>query len=297
MSRALPPLTWFRAFEASARHLSFTAAAEELHLTQSAISQQVKSLEIRFGVRLFQRLPRGLALTDEARRLLPEVVAALGLLADIAGEYELRDSERLLTVAASVSFIEWIIAPALPRLQADHPGLELRLISTVWPDDFRAAHADVEIRFGSAALVGKGAERLQPDELLLVASPALAVDPARLAEYPLIETVGTADDWALWSKATGAGKRLRPSLFVDYHGAALDLAVAGAGIALTSSLLAAPCLADGSLARIGGDSIPARDGYFLATGSTGSSLARVFSDWLKTGLKVTARPAGRDRID
>lgn len=288
MSRALPPLTWFRAFEASARHLSFTAAAEELHLTQSAISQQVKSLEVRFGVRLFQRLPRGLALTDEARRLLPEVGAALGTLADIAGEYELRDSDRLLTVAASVSFIEWIIAPALPRLQDAHPGLELRLISTVWPDDFRAANADVEIRFGSAALVGKDAERLQPDELILVAAPSLGADPARLAEYPLIETVGTADDWSQWSKATAATGRLRPSLFVDYHGAALDLAVAGAGIALTSALLAAPSLAAGSVSRIGRDSIPARDGYYLATGNAGSPLARVFSDWLKTELKVAA---------
>lgn len=289
MPRALPPLTWFRAFEASARHLSFTAAAAELHLTQSAISQQVKSLEMRFGVRLFQRLPRGLALTDEARRLLPEVGAALGALAEIAGAYEMRDSARLLTVAASVSFIEWIITPALPRLQADYPRLELRLISTVWPDDFQAASADVEIRFGSAALAGKGAERLRPDELILVAAPGLDADPARLRDWPLIETVGTADDWAQWGRTAGSGERLRPTLFVDYHGAALDLAVAGAGVALTSSLLAAPCLADGSLQRVGSDALPARDGYYLALGNPASAMAREFADWLKSLLIPVAR--------
>ncbi len=288
MPRALPPLTWFRAFEASARHLSFTAAAEELHLTQSAISQQVKSLEMRFGVRLFQRQPRGLALTDEARRLLPEVSAALGALADIAGAYEPRDSGSLLSVAASVSFIEWIIAPALPRLQMDYPQLELRLISTVWPDDFQAANADVEIRFGSESLVGSGAERLQPDELILVTSPTFDGDPGQLHEYPLIETVGTADDWAHWARAMDYTKRLRPSLYVDYHGAALDLAAAGAGVALTSALLAAPGLADGSVRRLGDDSMPARDGYYLALGNAGSQAAQRFADWLKALLNAVS---------
>ena len=104
MSRSLPPLTWFRAFEAAARHLSFTAAAQELGLTQSAVSQHVRSLELRFGQMLFARKPRGLALTDAGRRLLPAVAKAIGGLAEASALFEPARPDSLLTVATSVSF-------------------------------------------------------------------------------------------------------------------------------------------------------------------------------------------------
>ncbi|MEO0719011.1 MAG: LysR family transcriptional regulator, partial [Pseudomonadota bacterium] len=113
MPRGLPPLTWFRAFEAAARHLNFTSAADELGLTQSAISQHVRSLEMRLGVQLFRRNPRGLSLTDDGRRLAPQVGSAIAMLASAAASYDAGPSERLLTVATSVSIAQWILAPHL----------------------------------------------------------------------------------------------------------------------------------------------------------------------------------------
>ncbi|MGI9435393.1 MAG: LysR family transcriptional regulator, partial [Geminicoccaceae bacterium] len=158
MARALPPLTWFRSFEAAARHLSFTAAADELGLTQSAISQQVRSLEMRLGVELFQRQHRGLSLTDDGRKLQPRVGSALDSLAQATASYEIGSTRDLLTIATSISVAQWIIAPHLKDFLADHTGLRVRMLSTIWPDDFKALPADVEVRFGSKKQVGHGAE-------------------------------------------------------------------------------------------------------------------------------------------
>lgn len=280
MPRSVPPLTWFRAFDASARRLSFTAAAEELHLTQSAISQQVKALETHFNVALFHRRPRGLSLTDEGRKLLPEVSRALGMLADISRGYDMSRSGEHLTVAASVSFIQWVLAPGIHRFLACDPALKVRLISTVWLDDFRSGSADVEIRFGSEALLGRDARRLLPDDLVVVASPALSVNAERLEDHPLIEAVGVTDGWDEWARQAAYPRNLEPSLHVDYHGAALDLAVSGAGIALTSSLLASGCLEDGSLTRVSDEALATNDGYFLSFSAPKSSTCQRFETWL-----------------
>ncbi len=284
MPRSVPPLTWFRAYESAARHLSFTAAAEELHLTQSAISQQVRSLEVRLGEPLFHRRPRGLALTDEGRKLLPEVSAALGTLAAVANRYDVRDARAELTVAASVSFIQWVITPAIHRLRVAAPDLRLRLVSTVWPDDFRVADADVEIRFGTERLVADGAKRLLPDDLVVVAATSLRVDPDHLDAHPLIETVGTTDGWKQWAKIAGYPEPVNASLFVDYHGAALDLAVAGAGVALTSSLLATRSLVSGNLQQVRPEALSSRDGYFLVARERAGKAVRSFADWLESEL-------------
>ena len=280
MPRSVPSLTWFRAFEAAARRLSFTAAAEELHLTQSAISQQVRSLELRLGVTLFQRKPRGLALTDEGRQLLPEVSGALGVLANVARRYEPQNAEAQLTIAASVSIIQYLISPAMGDLQTAMPGVKFRLISTVWPDDFRSVDTDIEIRFGAEHLVGDHATRLQPDELIVVASPKLKTNPDTWHHKPLIETVGTTDGWQQWRELSGYSESLQASLFVDYHGAALSLALEGSGVALTSSLIASPYLVSGELKQLRPESLATRDGYFLASRNPEDELAQQFSRWL-----------------
>src|SRR6056300_740916 len=120
MAKSLPPLTWFRAFEAAARHLSFTAAANEIGMTQSAVSQQVKALETRLRVALFTRHARGLSLTDDGRRLLPQVTSSLGQLAAATESYDTGSPETLLTVASSISVIQWVISPNLRDFQACH---------------------------------------------------------------------------------------------------------------------------------------------------------------------------------
>ncbi|MDG1430136.1 MAG: LysR family transcriptional regulator, partial [Paracoccaceae bacterium] len=173
MAKSLPPLTWFRAFEAAARRLSFTAAADEIGMTQSAVSQHVKALETRLGTSLFTRQARGLSLTDSGRRLLPQVGAALEKLADATQGFEPKVGENLLTVATSVSVSHWIIAPKLSAFHKVHPEIAIRFLSAIWPDDFNTARADVEIRFGSEKQVGKNALLLTPNRLVALKSPKL----------------------------------------------------------------------------------------------------------------------------
>lgn len=280
MSRTLPPLAWFRAFEAAARRLSFTAAANELGLTQSAISQQIRSLELRLGAPLFLRKPRGLALTDDGRKLLPQVDAALQGLAAATRSFEAGQARDLLTVAASVSVAQWILAPKIAGFLAAHPGVRLRLLSAIWPDEFHASLADIEIRFGSEKQVGAGARRLGPDHLIAVAARPLE---APLETQTLIEAVGASEGWAQWAAACGHAAPLHASIQVDSYGLALDLARNGVGVALTSSLLAADALATGALIRAHAAEFTGREGYHLAA-RPGSAPAEDFANWLTEAL-------------
>jgi LysR family glycine cleavage system transcriptional activator len=260
MSKSLPPLTWFRSFEAAARRLSSTAAAEEIGLTQSAVSQQIRSLETRLGVVLFHRHARGLSLTDEGRKLLPQVEAALEMLHSAASPYLAEERARHITVAASVSVLEWVISPALPRFQHQNPDTSVRFVSTIWPDEFAASRADVEIRFGSAKQVGRDATPLEPNYLIAVKSPQLS---GGLQDLPLIGTVGTSDNWASWAEVTGQPVGA-PSFYVDSYGLALQLATTGNGVALVNALIADHALQTGQVLRATDTSAPASEGYFLA---------------------------------
>lgn len=291
MKRGTPPLNWFRAFEASARHLSFTGAAGELHLTQSAVSQHVRSLELRFGVTLFERKPRGLALTDAGRRLLPDVGKALGTLVRLSQQFDIRPAGRSLTVATSASLAQWFLAPGLAGFQRAHPGVSVRIINTIWPDEYHQPLADVEIRFGPAATVGRNATRLEPDEIIAVAAPSLDVEVDNLDEVPLIEAVGTLDGWQAWADSTGYPNEVAPRLFVDSHGLAVDLARNGAGVALTSSLVAGPAIASGHLVRLNLPAKPGEDGYFLAINGDENPDAFAFAEWLQDTIRRSAKPA------
>lgn len=273
---------WFRSFESAARRLSFTAAADELGMTQSAVSQQIRSLETRLGVVLFHRKARGLALTDDGRRLLPDVTSALATLTRATQSFDVDRGDNILNVATSVSFAQWFLVPGLAGFQRDHPDIRLRIISTVWPDEFTNLAADVEIRFGAEENVGGGASRLIPDRLIAVKAPELDVDVERLSDVPLIAVVGISSGWGDWCMAMDLPGTPEPAVFVDAHGPAVDLARNGAGVALTSSLLAAPCLADGSLEQLGGTAIDAREGYFLATRE--GRAAEIFANWLRTRI-------------
>lgn len=280
MSRNVPPLTWFRSFEAAARTLSFTAAAEEIGLTQSAVSQQVKSLEQRLGVPLFIRKPRSLALTDEGRKLLPQVAAALGTLASATEFFDRHVDQSELTVASSVSVAQWCISPRLNDFLRDNVGIRVRLLSAVWPDDFHTRQADVEIRFGTAAQAGQNAVLLQPNRLIAVKSPQLK---GELSELPLVETVGTSTGWNAWEKKYGAvGK---PVIFADTYGLALQLAADGNGVTLISEFLISVALQSGVLEQVGDGSLDATEGYFLSFNPQVQGAAQ-FVDWIQETLAI-----------
>lgn len=281
MSRSLPPLAWFRAFEAAASHQSFTAAAEELGLTQSAISQQIRSLESRLGCRLFERRPRGVSLTDDARKLLPEVRMAIDTLRQATASYE-EQQGNLLTIATSVSVAQWYLAPKLSEFIANFERLDVRLMTTVWPDTL-ADNVDVQIRFGT----DEGQAALGQNRLVLVANPALIakhklpLSNDEVNHYPIIQAVGTTDTWLNRAESFDLQARDTSSIYVDSHGLAVDLARNGSGIALTSELIALPLLSSGELVSVNSRAVPAEDGYYIGVSSeTNRVISNRFVQWL-----------------
>ncbi|MGC3937326.1 LysR family transcriptional regulator [Roseobacter sp. EG26] len=272
---SLPPLTWFRAFDAAARHLSFTLAAEELGFTQSAISQHVRALEERLGTQLFVRGHRSLMLTDAGRLLVPDVAAAMGRLTQATERFQPRISKPKLTVATSASVAQWILSPMLPRFREDHPDVALQIVTTVWPDDFSTTNADIEIRFGSKDVVGQGAELLGPSELHVVAAPSLAsahegaLNWTKLQACTLIQPIGISTGWADIARRAKSPHDIEASVFVDTHGLAVDLSVSGVGVALTHRLISQMALKDGRLQCLRVAPIEAEEGYYLARKTTG----------------------------
>ena len=280
MSRTLPPLGWFRSFESAAQHGSFTAAADELGLTQPAVSQQIRLLEARLGCRLFDRNPRGISLTDDGRKLLPEITRAIDTLRSATQPYE-QSQSRLLTIATSVSVAQWYLAPHLHAFLADQPGLDVRLLTTVWPDGL-ADSADVQIRFGAS----EGQPPLGRNRLVLVASPrlmaneSLPIDETALQRHTLIQAVGTSDSWGNSADQFGFSTPHPTTVFVDSHGLSVDLARAGSGIALTSELVAMPLLASGDLVKVSASAPKAVDGYFINVVDNNNRQAVEFVRWL-----------------
>ncbi|WP_424138845.1 transcriptional regulator GcvA [Roseomonas chloroacetimidivorans] len=205
--RRLPPLNALRAFEAAARHGSFTRAAAELMVTQTAISHQVKSLEEHVGVRLFQRLHNGLMLTERGAAYLPVLREAFERIADATEELRGGEGPQALAVSTLPNFaLRWLI-PRLPRFHAMYPEVELRLSTTERGTDFLGAHMDVAVRLGED-WPGLNQALLFPGELFPVCSPELLRkgplnSPADLAGRTLLHVSSAADDWPAWLKAAG----------------------------------------------------------------------------------------------
>ncbi|MGR3617335.1 MAG: LysR family transcriptional regulator [Paracoccaceae bacterium] len=280
----MPPLTWFRSFEAAARTLSTTAAADEIGLTQSAVSQQIRALETRFGIALFRRHARGLSLTDDGRKLLPKVEAALETLEVASAPYLTKEGTAHVTVAASISVIEWVISPALPQFQVANPDVSIRFVGTTWPDEFAASRADVEIRFGSEKQVGADATALLPNQLVAVKAAGVAGDVESL---PLIETVGTSDGWGVWGEGRGL-TGLNPTFFADSYGLALRMAADGNGVALVSSVIADHALSSGQVEQAHAFSIAGNEGYYLSV-QRPTPRTTGFADWLLDQIAVAQK--------
>jgi LysR family glycine cleavage system transcriptional activator len=289
MARFIPPLTWFRAFEISARHLSFTKAAAELNLTQSAISQHVRALEEELGCPLFIRKHRGLMLTDHGRRLLPSVSTAISALSSAAESFIVPTENNMLTVAASSSITRWYIVPHLKTFTDAHPNVAVRITSRSWPDEFSNLDHDVEIRFDSAQSSSPKSTLLKPNAMQIVAAHSLLPERSsgnysseEIAELPLIQVIGTADTWQDWAMKKGINSELKTVAFVESHGLAVDLARAGLGVAYTNAIIAAPSVQDRSLHIIKKFKDAPKEGYYLKIRQIDeNSLAGVFAVWLQ----------------
>ena len=285
MATPLPPFTWLRAFESAARLLSFTGAADELNVTQSAVSQHIRSLEERIGKPLFVRKARGLALTDDGRRLLPYVTAAVSELSSGLSVVAPDAPETVLHVAASISFAQLWLAPRLPDFQRDHPGLGLRIVSALWSDDYLHTRADVELRYGTKDMVGADALKLVDDRVVLYCTPQMAAGIKTwddVCTAPLIHTVGTSDTWQTWTQHLGLAPPVAFSHSVDSYVLSMELARSGVGVALGSRFLGERLVASGEVAVPLDLSTPARENHYI-TINGGSALRRqaeTFRDWI-----------------
>jgi LysR family glycine cleavage system transcriptional activator len=287
MAGQLPPLNWLRAFEAAARHLSFTQAARELNMTQSAVSQQIKALEGYLGRALFLREARAVQLTDAARSYLPTVQSAFVLLGRETEILRGSDSDTVLEIHANLAFTLLWLTPRIDAFIEENPWIHLNLSTSVWTSEFTRPYASVEIRFGSGEWEGITGERLCEQSCFPVASPALAQQldtPAALTAQPLLEVSGTLDGWDSWLKSLGIAYSQkavahRSSTFV----VTLELAKRGLGVALGHEIIAADSLAAGDLIAPFQHRQSMQQSYYLITppGRSMNPAAKTFSDWVQ----------------
>ncbi len=287
MNNALPPLVWFRAFEATARHLSFTVAAQELNVTQSAISQHVRALETRFGQSLFIRRARGLALTDAGRKLMPLAASALSELAKATELFLPDDGQTSVSVSCTTSFAQLWLAPRLVEFTAAHPDVTIQISSTLWPDDYLDRKTDVEIHFGRTAQLSAQSRLLLPVQFMPVCSPAISnrlIEPSELWQLPLIDTVGALYGWKRWARRLGYSKPPDPVFSVDSMILAQTMAEAGLGVALVSPHLCHEALSAGRIHALLDTSGVPEDCYYF-TASANAALrpgVRIFCQWLES---------------
>lgn len=285
-----PPLSSVRCFEAAARHMSFTRAADELGVTQSAVSHGVRDLESRCGVKLFARNGRQLTLTDSGRVYLPYAAEALERLR--AGDRAIerpRRRERVLTVSVSPSFAAKWLAPRLGAFAEAHPGVDLRISANAAHVDFADGEIDVAIRHGNGGWPHLHCERLCEEDVFPVCSPAFAHGHplAAITDLSGATLIHHRDRtaWRSWLRHFGVtpGRNLGHGPILNEMSLAIDAAVAGHGVALARTALVARDLRESRLIRPLPDSIPAEFAYWIVCPHSRAQTANItaFKAWLR----------------
>jgi LysR family glycine cleavage system transcriptional activator len=288
MPRQLPPLNALRAFEAAARSESFTRAAEELCVTQGAVSHQVKLLEATLGIKLFNRERQRLAITDAGREYLNVVRDALDRIAAGTERVLQRQNSGVLTVSTSPDFAAKWLVYRLGRFAEAHPGIDLRVSATMHHIDFVREEVDVAVRHGEGNWAGLDAVRLCTEQLFPVCSPKFMsgrhriTRPSDLLKFPLLHLDDTKA-WAQWFDAAGlATSELAHGLTLNRASMLIDAAVDGQGVALARTALAAWDLISGRLARPFDLSLKLSRSYWIVCPKAASLKPKIvtFRDWL-----------------
>jgi LysR family transcriptional regulator of beta-lactamase len=242
-------LNTLRAFEAAARHLSFTRAGLELSVTQAAVSHQVKALEERLGVPLFRRTSRGLVLTDEGQALAPALSESFARLSHVLGQFEGGRLKEVLTVSVVGAFAVGWLMTRLPDFQALYPFIDLRLLTNNNRVDLAGESLDYAIRFGDGAWHGVEAEKVMAAPFSPLCAPQTAErlrEPADLARLPLYRSY-RPQDWPTWLEAAGAPHITARGFVFDSSWVMVQAAMQGDGVGLAPPAMFGPELADGRL--------------------------------------------------
>jgi LysR family glycine cleavage system transcriptional activator len=288
MARQLPPLNALRAFEAAARHLSFTRAADELNVTQAAVSHQIKALEERLNVTLFRRVGRNILLTDVAQGYLPAVRDAFDRLALATRQVTRQDRGGVLNASVLPSFAAKWLLPRLVSFRTAHPEIDLRVSTSNLVIDFVRDDFDIAIRMGDGRWPGLRTDLILTESFFPVCSPLLIerspplAKPEDLAGHTLLHD----DDGALWLEwLTMVGARdvdwRRGPGFTD-SSLVIQAAVEGQGVALARGALASHDLTNGRLVRPFAQSIPNARAYYLVCPEATADRPKiaVFRQWL-----------------
>ena len=296
MGRQLPSLTSLRAFEAAARHLSFTSAAEELHVTQAAISHQVKSLERELGQRLFRRLPRRLLLTEEAQVLLPVLQDSFDRIADAVTRLSERSRRGALDVTLRPFFAARWLSPRLNRFWERYPDIELRLHHVSALLDFEKSGADMAVRWGRGDWPDLESELLLPTSIAPLCSPALLGGPAPLrrpadlAHHTLLHEESFRP-WERWLDLAGAGQvDANRGPIIDDTNVRIQAAIDGQGLTLGPLSLVSDDLATGRLVAPFAASLNELAYYIVyPPGALDQPRVRAFRDWLLSEARADRR--------
>ncbi|MGO4509629.1 transcriptional regulator GcvA [Bradyrhizobium sp. 2TAF36] len=291
MTARLPSLNGLRAFEAAARHLSFTLAASELNVTQTAISHQIRRLEEELGIRLFVRQNRALALTPEARDYLPGVRAAFNDLRLATDRLLRKDDDKVLTVSTLASLAAKWLLPRLADFQEQHPGIDVRITTSTSLVDFQRDNVDAAIRYGRGQWPGLRADWLMADELFPVCSPSLLRgdkplrQPEDLKGYPLLHTSNAnSDDWRLWLTAAGLPGDIarQPGITFDMIFMTIQAAIDGIGVAMGRTSYVQDDIAKGRLVVPFKIALPADAGFYLVApeGRREAPKLAAFREWM-----------------
>ncbi|EHR00542.1 transcriptional regulator GcvA [Bradyrhizobium sp. WSM471] len=291
MTARLPSLNGLRAFEAAARHLSFTLAASELNVTQTAISHQIRRLEEELGIRLFVRQNRALALTPEARDYLPGVRAAFNDLRLATDRLLRKDDDKVLTVSTLASLAAKWLLPRLTDFQEHHPGIDVRITTSTGLVDFQRDNVDAAIRYGRGQWPGLRADWLMADELFPVCSPSLLRGdkplrcPEDLKSHMLLHTSNAnSDDWRLWLTAAGqpADIARQPGITFDMIFMTIQAAIDGIGVAMGRTSYVRDDIAKGRLVVPFKIALPADAGFYLVApeGRREAPKLAAFRDWM-----------------
>jgi LysR family transcriptional regulator, glycine cleavage system transcriptional activator len=315
--RDLPPLDLLRGFEAAARHLSFTKAAEELFLTQSAVSRQVQGLEEALGVPLFQRKHRALLLTDAGQLLQQTVARHLKELRETVAHIT-EEPVRMLTVTTLVTFASLWLIPRLAHFRRGHPGIDVRIAAANEILDLERDRVDIAIRYVGPERAPPGSLKLFGEEVVPMCAPALLKDKSRPLREPadLVHHVLLHDDpensryqaqylqWDIWLQAMGLPD-LEPagSVRFSHYDQMIQAAVNGEGVALGRLPLMSQQIEKGTLvapfekSRARGRGTKSTRAYYVLTAPAAIARPEVkaFIDWLveeaKQGIAPEAPPA------
>lgn len=288
MARRLPPLNSLRVFEAAARHLSFTRAAEELFVTQAAVSHQIKALEEFLGLKLFRRRNRSLLLTEEGQSYFLDIKDIFTYLADATDRVLERGAKGALTISLPPSFaIQWLV-PRLADFNQQHPEIDVRIKAVDMEDGSLTDDVDVAIYYGRGNWPGLRCDELYPEFLLPVCSPEVLNGPNPLhsledLKHHILLHDRSRKDWKAYAKHYQISDiNLNYGPIFSHSAMVLQAAALGQGVALSNNVLAQPELESGRLVCPFEHFLMSKNAFYLVSQQKDADSGRIaaFRDWV-----------------